>query len=128
MKCLNCGYESDPGFQFCGKCGSPLAVNEPKMIHLKCQECKGIMEVDENNMIAFCPYCGSKNLIVESDTVKVEKIRVQGEIEKEKIKQDSIIKEKEAELKQEKQEHKHWVIDGFVLIAIFALMYFLFFR
>lgn len=45
------------------------------MISLKCNECGGILDVDDQKKVLFCPYCGSKELLVESDAVKIEQIR-----------------------------------------------------
>ena len=48
---------------------------------LKCEECGGIMEIDETKSIICCPYCGSKELIDESDAVKIAKIESDAEIQ-----------------------------------------------
>lgn len=44
-------------------------------IQLKCKSCDGMMNVDEEREVLFCPYCGSKEIFVESDSVKRERIR-----------------------------------------------------
>lgn len=51
---------------------------------LKCKLCNGIMAVDKSKKIIACPYCGSKELIVESDAVKIEEIKAYADIEKHK--------------------------------------------
>lgn len=43
-------------------------------IKLKCNECGGIMDRDENRPILYCPYCGSKELVEESDDVTKARI------------------------------------------------------
>lgn len=44
-------------------------------ISLKCKECGGVLEVDADREVLSCPYCGSKELFLESDEVKIERIR-----------------------------------------------------
>ncbi|MER2081425.1 MAG: hypothetical protein ABS876_07880 [Ruminococcus sp.] len=53
-------------------------------IVLKCRSCGGVLVVDSDSeqTILICPYCGLKELIRESDTVKVEKLRRQTEFRK----------------------------------------------
>lgn len=58
------------------------------MISLRCEDCLGTMEVDENREVLTCPYCGSKKMIPISDAVKIEKIKQEAEIEKRKMDYD----------------------------------------
>ncbi len=44
-------------------------------IRLRCKECDGIMTIDRDREMLCCPYCGSKELFVESDDIKKERIR-----------------------------------------------------
>ena len=44
-------------------------------IALKCTNCNGTLTTTENSNILFCPYCGSNELILESDAVKIQKIK-----------------------------------------------------
>lgn len=44
-------------------------------ISLRCNDCGGVMNVDQNREILCCPYCGSKAFVPESDDVKKERIR-----------------------------------------------------
>lgn len=41
-----------------------------KYITMKCQDCGATMDIDPEKQIIYCPYCGSKHLIEESDDVK----------------------------------------------------------
>lgn len=43
-------------------------------ISLKCKNCGATMEVDPVKRIRYCPYCGSADLIEESDAVKISKL------------------------------------------------------
>ena len=47
------------------------------VIHLQCENCGGELTADAQREILICPFCGSKELIIDSDEVAVEKIRQQ---------------------------------------------------
>ena len=47
------------------------------VINLKCENCGGELTVDEQGKYLTCPFCGSKEFIIDSDAVAVEKIRQQ---------------------------------------------------
>ena len=55
---------------------------------MKCNECGGTLELNEDRDIICCPYCGSKELIEESDEVKIERIKSKERIEIEKDNKD----------------------------------------
>jgi len=44
-------------------------------IKMSCQKCGSTTELDSEKQILFCPYCGAKELIVESDYVKEARIK-----------------------------------------------------
>ena len=44
-------------------------------IKMSCQKCGSSTELDSEKQILFCPYCGAKELIVESDYVKEARIK-----------------------------------------------------
>ena len=46
-------------------------------IRLQCHNCGGELTIDPQKEILACPFCGSKELITDSDVVEVEKIRQQ---------------------------------------------------
>ncbi len=48
-------------------------------IHLQCKSCGGNLDIDRNQSLIFCPFCGSRELLIDSDAVAVEKIRQQTE-------------------------------------------------
>lgn len=58
-------------------------------ISLRCKECGGTIEVDSSKNVTFCPYCGSKSIIPESDQVKIARIKAEERIEREKERQKS---------------------------------------
>lgn len=44
-------------------------------MQLKCKSCDGTLFVDEEREILQCPYCGSSELLIESDEVTIERIK-----------------------------------------------------
>ena len=58
-------------------------------ISLRCKECGGTIEVDSSKNVTFCPYCGSKSMIPESDQVRIARIKANERIEREKERQKS---------------------------------------
>lgn len=84
MFCTKCGAELAPGDSFCGKCGSKVG-QASNLIKMRCDDCGGTMEVDKELDIMSCPYCNSKKIFLDSDDVKIEKVKANKEIELEKI-------------------------------------------
>lgn len=98
MFCCKCGTKLADNVKFCYKCGAPTANNIPtdkttqkqfQTVALRCQDCGGIMEVDEDGEIMQCPYCGSKRIVEVSDTVRIEKIRSKHQLEEKKLELDA---------------------------------------
>jgi len=86
-------------------------------ISLRCKECGGTIEVDPSKNVTFCPYCGSKSMIPESDQVRIARIKANERIEREKERQKS-------KRKHDLYEALPFIIafGGFILIGIvFAL-------
>lgn len=83
MFCPKCGTKNPDGGRFCTACGLELAairsgqtiLNEPKKVQLRCKSCGGSLDIKDGQNVLMCPYCGSKELIVESDKVSVARIR-----------------------------------------------------
>lgn len=80
MYCPNCGAQNANDAKFCTSCGKSLIRNaqdshEFKRIQMRCKACGGSMDVANEQNILVCPYCGSKELIQESDKVSAERIR-----------------------------------------------------
>lgn len=94
-------------------------------ISLRCKECDGFLEVDEDRVVTFCPYCGSKELIEESDDVKKERIRSKAHTEIELGKQETerqINRDNlDADLKKDKQSNKFILTIILVFFALFMI-------
>ena len=72
-------------------------IHPDHRISLKCSNCNGTLTADENSNILFCPYCGSKEILLESDAVKIQKIKY------ETIKEIALEKQK---TESERQQHE----------------------
>ena len=131
MFCCKCGTKLADNVKFCYKCGAPTVNNIPadktpqkqfQTVALRCQDCGGIMEVDEDGEIMQCPYCGSKRIVEVSDTVRIEKIRSKHQLEEKKLELD-------AEAEQDKRDNRSmftYMILWFLFAVIgFGFCYFL---
>lgn len=108
MFCCKCGTKLADNVKFCYKCGAPTVNNIPadktpqkqfQTVALRCQDCGGIMEVDEDGEIMQCPYCGSKRIVEVSDTVRIEKIRSKHQLEEKKLELDAKAEKEKSDLK-----------------------------
>lgn len=78
MFCDRCGSEMNSAAIYCPKCGKKrIQENSVVTVKLKCNECGGIMSVDGDRSVLSCPYCGSKEMLRESDAVAIERIKSQ---------------------------------------------------
>lgn len=94
-------------------------ANSQAPCQIKCKNCNGIMELDFNNGIATCPYCGSTETIAESDTVKIERMRQKAETEKRTFEKE------EAERQERKiaiEEFKRKPLSKVVLVVAFLAL------
>lgn len=123
MFCCKCGTKLADNVKFCYKCGAPTVNNIPadktpqkqfRTVALRCQDCGGIMEVDEDGEIMQCPYCGSKRIVEVSDTVRIEKIRSKHQLEEKKLELD-------AKTEKEKSDDKSFFRD-FALLYLFIII------
>ncbi len=74
MKCQKCGADNKDGALFCENCGASLSnQSETRLIKLKCKHCGGEMSIDSDQQEITCPYCGQKQVLLDSDAVKIEK-------------------------------------------------------
>ncbi|MCH5194505.1 MAG: hypothetical protein J1F11_11120 [Oscillospiraceae bacterium] len=89
-----------------------------KTIQMRCKVCDGVMTVDENNTIMMCPYCGSKELIQESDNVIIERIKSETnkDIESKRLEYEER-KEKRQEEKELSQKFKSGKLIKVIIVA-----------
>lgn len=94
-------------------------------ITLICANCGGKMEIDKENNIAKCPFCGESKLLAESDNVIVERIRNKTfeDVASEKIQAEKEIEQARLQaLNQEATEKKLAKIRKSPLTIILALV------
>jgi len=78
MHCSNCGFELPDDAKFCRNCGAKVVKRESaedRTILLRCKACGATLTAHEGSPILTCPYCGSQELIEESDDVAIERIK-----------------------------------------------------
>lgn len=54
-------------------------MGNKKIIKMKCESCGEIMDHNKEKEMIFCPYCGSKDLIIASDKVQIARIKEETE-------------------------------------------------
>lgn len=131
MKCSNCKKIIPDNVRFCPECGSLITThNNGQIIHMRCKQCGGTMEVEEGQSVFKCQYCGSTQIIIDSDEVAKEKIKqsTKKEIELNRLKYQ-IDKEKREKEEKEADEFtgsklRKWVIAFAVICLLFALISF----
>lgn len=143
MKCRKCGAEVSEGTKFCPECGTKMedtaaggkAAGHGGTIQLRCKACGGeLTRQDEDAPILICPFCGSKELIRESDSVTIERIRSKNEkeVEMERLRQEEQKRlfEKEKEEKAEAEQRiekfkksklKKWIIAFFIICLLVVI-------
>ena len=136
MFCRSCGSPIPDTAKFCTECGQPVAAdNSMKKIQLKCRQCGGTMHASDKHRVLFCSYCGSEELVEESDAVKIETIRNETykEIEHKKIETYRELeheklaalneKRREARMEQDVRKYKKGLLSKitFLMILICAV-------
>ncbi len=157
MKCMNCGAELADGQKFCPNCGEKAPSAETKRVslnknnsshtasaqeatqtgqhteavkgtlELRCKSCGALLEPDPNTNIVVCPFCGSKELIVEDKDVAIARIRSNTyrdiELARMRIRQEE--RQREAD-ETERKAFRKWgrpvrMIIGMLFYGLFAL-------
>lgn len=154
MDCPNCGYfidvEKRNGKFKCQYCGSLLAydlnknkltieiprndhkqekadkyIHHNKIVIMECPGCKANLEIDFENMIGFCPYCGKKliynpegmsYLLTEKE--KTKRVNINNDYKLERLK---------IEHKEKRKDALHDAIMSLLpflgLVIIYAILY-----
>lgn len=129
MKCEKCGKTLNNDAKFCQVCGYPVnRNNNVKKILLKCEHCGGTLEINSNQDLLMCPFCGSKSIIIENDDVKIERIKANAynEVEFKRIDSENDLrrtqklKEEEESREQEIDKFKHSFVAKLLLIGVIA--------
>ena len=119
MICPNCGKQISDTARFCDGCGHALRKSSSgvQRIQMRCRNCDGIMTAQEGNTVLICPYCGSKELITDSNDVALEKIRI-----REEERRTAKLEEEEAVRSFESSAFRRVLIIFAILSSIFALL------
>jgi len=102
-----------------------------KIIQLRCGSCGGMLDLDENEArtVLFCPYCGSKSLMTESDDVKINRMKYDAEKEGYRHQHDKeyyeYLKEKEKNRAKEEsfRQDIHFLIGWFILLVLICILF-----
>lgn len=122
MFCSKCRNELSDGDIFCSKCGTKIGAKCQRTTHLICQHCGSVMDYDDERQIVACPYCGSKELVGESDSVKIERIKSKTILSREKQSNDfELEKEHYAEELRRRKNREDWIVIS-VIFAIFFII------
>ena len=111
MFCSKCGNKLNGTDRFCPGCGSPNHVTSGiKTLLLKCQNCNGELTVSEDMHAMLCPYCGSKELIIESDAVKIAKLTTATYKDVELGKQQTEMQMKLLDMQEKEKAKKQYIL------------------
>ena len=143
MFCPNCGRAVAKNAEHCPECGRLLEKNEARYeqrIQLRCKHCNGVMTIEPGQNIVLCPFCGSKELLVENTKVTIERIKSdtqksgyetvkdlreidfrQHESQKD-LELEKLYYEEKKEVRKNRREWKEIVVMLCVLFVFFALL------
>ena len=127
MKCEKCGAELFNSAKFCHVCGNPIPQKEKPVLtrRLECKHCGGFMDVDETRNVKICPYCGSKELVEESDQVTMQRIKSHAwkEVEQEKEEtRRAIARGHEVTERRKSSDRSKETLGTLLLCIIFAIV------
>lgn len=135
MKCEKCGAELFNSAKFCHVCGHPVPQKEKPVLskRLECRHCGGIMDVDETRNVKVCPYCGSKELVEESDQVTMQRIKSHAWKEVQKNKEETKravateheITERENKRSETRSDSIMFIIVGIIIFMLIVCAYLL---
>lgn len=97
-----------------------------KTIKMKCQNCDGLLEMDSDKEIIFCPYCGMKTLMVQDNEVKIAKINAEADVSKNVKIEEAHSK---VEIEKAKIENRRQIIDAalailyLIVISVVSMLY-----
>lgn len=130
MFCMHCGAELPDEAKFCFSCGASIdgakaTTRSINRVQLRCKNCNGEMDVDEDRPILMCPFCGSQEIVLEGDKVTIQRIKSKAykevELGKQQTYRDVELGKKELELKGDNNIFKRILI-SFAIILVGAII------
>ncbi len=91
-----------------------------KIITLRCKNCNGHLNVNDDQTMLFCPYCGQKTLIIESDDVK--KVRIKSDTKKSIEFGKQNIELEKIKIKEKDEKRIFWGIVGYFIILFLIVV------
>ena len=129
MYCPKCNKQYPDNVKFCSVCGTALSETlNAQTIQLRCKNCDGVMNVDSEHSVLACPFCSSKELILESDNVKIEKVRQKAytdvELGKQQLERERMQYQREWENKNREQAELYSFKKGKfkTVLVVFAII------
>ena len=132
-KCNKCGIEYSDNTKFCSECGGQVvAVPKVHTYKLHCKSCNGTMTIEDDSPILTCPFCGSKELISESDTVTVERIKQKvhrdiemgkQQLERERMQHDFQVTEEQKKANDIRKFRKSFMGIMLIIVAVISVLF-----
>ncbi len=132
-KCNKCGIEYSNNTKFCTQCGSEVVeTSQIQTYSIHCKSCNGTMIVDDERPVLVCPFCGSKELIVESDAVTVERIRQKThrdiemgkqQLERERMQHDNKIAQEQKKANEIRKFRKSFMGVMLVIVTVLSVLF-----
>lgn len=91
-------------------------------IQFRCKSCGNVMHASASTPVLHCPYCNSSELIIESDTVTIE--RIKNNTEMEKLRQSTAIEHEKLTLADKKDQRENKSKKLSLLISILLVVLF----
>ena len=118
MFCNQCGKQNPDNSRFCNQCGYSF-INRGNSGNSRvssiCSKCGATMTIDIQTQEFTCPHCGAKDVILESDKVKIERMRYNSQIEADRMQYEN-------KVEMEKMKNKDFYI---VMLGCVGVMFFI---
>lgn len=132
-KCSKCGKEYPDNIKFCSECGGQVvSVQQVQTYKLHCKSCNGTLTIDDDSPVLSCPFCGSKELIAESDAVTVERIKQKThrdiemgkqQLERERMQHDDKVAEEQKKANEIRKFRKSFMGVMLIIVTVLSVLF-----
>ncbi len=132
-KCRKCGIEYPDNIKFCSECGGQVVpVPQVQTYTLHCKSCNGTMTIEDDRPVLSCPFCGSKELIAESDAVTVERIKQKThreiemgkqQLERERMQYDYKVAEEQKKANEIRKFRKSFMGVMLIIVTVLSVLF-----